>query len=172
MRTASLLVLLLAWAAATPAAAQRHPLVPVAQLGFVGDRAPALTGGVRWTYTPTPRPVRDPATGMFRPVVVRWYAQALATAGVTFAGGDPVGFTAVGSAGVLRPIAAGPVAGAGLVAVGSLGPDALGPAVRVETSFRALGLQAGALWFEGGGGPRAVVTADVTVSFVCDLFGC
>jgi hypothetical protein len=172
MRTASILALLLACAAGAPAAAQRHPLVPVAQLGFVGDLAPALTGGVRWTYTPTPQPVRDPATGMFRPVVVRWYAQALATAGVTFAEGDPVGFTAVGSAGVLRPIGAGPVAGAGVVALASLGPDALGPAVRVETSFRALGVQAGALWFTEGDSPRAAVTVDVAVSFVCDLVGC
>jgi hypothetical protein len=170
MRTACILALLLA-CAGTPAAAQRHPLVPVAQLGFVGDRAPALTGGVRWTYTPTPRPVRD-ENGMFRPVVVRWYAQALATAGVTFAQGDPVGFTAVGSAGVLRPIGAGPIAGAGLVGVGSLGPDALGPAVRLDTSFHALGVQAGVMWFEEGDSPRAVVTVDVAVSFVCDLVGC
>ena len=171
MRTACILALLLACAGA-PAAAQRHPLVPVAQLGFVGDLAPALTGGVRWSYTPTPRPVRDPATGTFRPVVVRWYAQALATAGVTFAGGDPVGFTAVGSAGVLRPIGAGPIAGAGLVAVGSLGPDAVGPAVRLDTSFHALGVQAGVLWFAEGDSPRAAVTVDVAVSFVCDLVGC
>ena len=170
MRTVCLLALLLV-CARTPAAAQRHPWVPVAQLGFVGDWAPALTGGVRWTYAPTPRPVRD-ENGMFRPVVVRWYAQALATAGVTFADGDPVGFTAVGSAGVLRPIGAGPIAGAGVVAVGSLGPDALGPAVRLDTSFHALGVQAGVLWFAEGDSPRAAVTVDVAMSLVCDLVGC
>lgn len=172
MRNASLLVLALACAAASPAPAQRYPLTPVAQVAFVGEVEPAVTAGVRWTYTPVPQPVRDPATGMFRPVAARWSLQALATAGVTFAEGDPVGFTALGSAGVLLPRGAGAVSGVGLVAMGSFQPNAVGPAVRVETSFRALGAQAGLLWFEGGGGPRPAVAVDVAVAFLCDLFGC
>lgn len=180
MRIVSLAGLLAALAAAAPASSQehpfvefaeRHPLIPVAQLGFVGDPAPALTAGGRWIYRPTPRPKRDPVTGLIPPVKSTWFTEVLATGGVTFAEGDPVGFTGVGSVGVMRPLATGPLIGAGVVALGSLHPDALGPAIRVETSFHALAGQAGVVWFREGG-PRAALTVDVASSLVCDLRGC
>ena len=171
MRLALPLLCALACAAVAPAAAQ-SPLTPVLQLGFMGALEPALTGGARWTYAPTPRPRRDPRTGVFLPVSASWYLAALGTAGVTFAEGDPAGFTAVASAGVLRPIATGAISGVGLMALGSFHPDGVGPAVRVETSFRAVGAQAGLLWLEDRDTPRAAVTLDVTTAFVCDLFGC
>ena len=171
MRLALALLCALSCAAVTPAVAQ-SPLTPLAQLGFLGAFEPAITGGARWTYSPTPQPRRDPQTGMFLPVSARWYLTALGTAGVTFAEGDPVGFTAVASAGVLRPIATGMISGAGLMALGSLHPNGVGPSVRVETSFRALGAQAGLLWLADHDTPRAAVTIDVTTAFVCDLFGC
>jgi hypothetical protein len=172
MRNALLLLWLLTCGAAGTAASQSRPLTPVAQLGFMGAFEPAVTGGARWSYTPTPQPRRNPRTGMSDPVSASWSFEALATAGVSFAEGDPVGFTAIGSAGVLRPIGTGTLSGVGLMALGSLSPNGIGPAVRVETSFRALGAQAGLLWLEHRSGPRAAVTIDVEVAFVCDLIGC
>ena len=171
MRLALPLLCALTCAAVAPAVAQ-GPLTPVVQLGFMGALEPAVTGGARWTYAPTPQPRRDPQTGMFLPVSARWYLTALGSAGVTLAGEDPVELTAIGSAGVLRPIATGPISGVGLMALGSFHPDGVGPAVRVETSFRALGAQAGLLWLEGHDSPRAAVTLDVTTAFLCDLFSC
>ena len=170
MRTALLLLCLLGCGAGQ-ALAQARPLTPIAQLGFIGDLAPALTAGARWTYTPTPEPRRDPNTGMFLPVSATWSFETLATAGVTFAEGDPVGLTAIGSAGFLRPIGTGSISGVGLMALGSLNPNGIGPSVRVESSFRALGLQAGVLWLDERS-PRAAVTVDVTAAFICDLAGC
>ena len=62
--------------------------------------------------------------------------------------------------------------GVGLMALGSLNPNGIGPAVRLETSFRAIGLTAGVLWFDERSSPRAAVTLDVTTAFLCDLAGC
>ena len=172
MRTKIVLLCALVLGLPAQAPAQLRPLTPLLQLGFVGDLAPAVTAGARWTYTPTPQPRRDPQTGMFTPVSATWYFEALGTAGVTFAGDDPVELTAVGSAGFLRPIASGTISGIGLMALGSFNPTGLGPSVRLETSFRAIGVQAGVLWFEGPRGARAAVTMDVATALICDLAGC
>ena len=171
MRAARVALCLLTCGAADPALAQTRPLTPLVQLGFVGDVAPSVGFGARWTYTPTPEPRRDPATGMFDPVSATWSFEALGAAGITFAGDDPVEATATASAGFLRPISSGTVSAVGLMALGSLNPTGIAPALRVETSFRAIGLQAGVLWFEEGSGPRAAVTVDVTTAFICDLVG-
>lgn len=160
--------------AAAPAAAQGGTAAPILQAGFVGTVRPALTAGVRWTYTPPPGEPRMDENGDPVPVPAALSLQLLASAGVTFAEprGQPVDFTALGSAALLIPHASGPVRGWGPALMGSFRPDAVGPGVRVETSFGALGAQAGVLWPLRGGDPSAAVTVDLSAAFLCDVVGC
>jgi hypothetical protein len=155
-----------------PAAVHATPPQPIADLGFVGTWRPAITGGVRWTYTPVSKPTRDPDTGMVRPIEPGWSLQATMTGGVTFARveGDDVSLTALVGAGGLRPISGGPISGFGPILLTSSHPEGIGPALRVEAAFHALGLQMGPMWLRHHRGPSLVVTADVLFATIRDVF--
>ncbi len=156
----------------TVSLAQSTPPQPIVQLGFIDDWRPAITGGIRWTYTPLPRPSRDSATGMIRTLKPGWSLQTLASGGITFARphGDVVAPTLLLQVGGLAPRSTGVLAGWGPTLLGSVNPHAIGPAIRGELAFHALGFHVGMLWFRHVKGPRLAVTADVLFATIEDIF--
>ncbi|HET6762449.1 MAG TPA: hypothetical protein VFH27_02225 [Longimicrobiaceae bacterium] len=152
--------------AGTPAAAQGVVLTPQAGVGLVGAWHPTVSGGFRASHTPVPEIRRGP-DGRMRPVTGGPTYELIASAGATFFQGAH--FTALGQAAYLRPVAAGPVSLWGPVAFGAYHPDAVGGGLRVESSFRAVGLTAGPVWARHQNGPRAAVLADVSLYFLRDL---
>jgi hypothetical protein len=172
MRTRATLPLLLALvcagAAPRPAEAQVNRLLWVVQTGYVGDALVAT--GFRWIYTPAPRVTTDPVTGMVQPVTSRSSLHASATGGVSVGGGRErtIDWIALGSAGVVRPIGVGPISGVGVVAMGALQPDGVGPGVRLETGFQAIGVNAGVLF--GDGPTRGAAAIDLSGIFLRDIF--
>lgn len=114
--------------------------------------------------TPEPsRPGAGPATLQVR----NWFVHA-AVAGALNTGDvdTPIGY---GQMGVVRRVLWGPFDRAGLLAVGSLGPKGLGPALRFEALNGVVGIQPGWMWFEGErNGPT--LTIDISFALIGDLF--
>lgn len=78
----------------------------------------------------------------------------------------PIGY---GQLGLMRRVHLGPIDRAGLLAVGSLGPEGLGTALRFEALNGIVGIQPGWIWFQGEhNGPTLAV--DVSLAFIVDLF--
>jgi len=165
MRRPVLFLLALALAG-SPAAAQGVVLTPQAGVGFVGSWHPTVSGGFRGSYTPVAGIRRGP-DGRMLPITASPTYEVIASAGATFV--DGAHFTALGQAAYLRPVAAGAISLWGPVAFGGYHPDVIGGGLRVETSFRAVGLTAGPVWARHQGGPRAAVLADVSLYFIRDL---
>ena len=99
--------------------------------------------------------------------VRNWFLHA-AVAGALNTGdvNAPIGY---GQVGVVRRAHLGPIDRAGLLAVGSLGPKGLGPALRFEALNGTVGIQPGWMWFEGHrNGPT--LTVDISLALVGDIF--
>lgn len=166
MRRLAPLVLSLVLAAAPVRAAAQVNVLPQVGVGFVGSGHPTVSGGFRFSHTPVAGIRRD-ARGRILPVTASNTVEVIASAGATFWNGTH--FTALGQAAYMMPVAAGPVSLWGPAAFGVYRPDAVGGGVRVETSFRAVGLTAGPVWLRHESGPRVAVLADVSLSFIRDL---
>jgi hypothetical protein len=162
------LFLLLAGTGVQTAHAQVNRALWLVQIGYVGDAV--LATGLRWVYAPAPQVRTDPTTGMTLPVSSRTSLHASATGGVSLGGHGErdVDWTGQGSLGFVKPMATGPLSGAGLIAMGSLQPDGVGPGLRVESGFHAFGLNAGVLFDHHTA--RFAATFDIAAVFLSDLF--
>jgi hypothetical protein len=101
-----------------------------------------------------------------------WSLRALLSAGVTFASPREyaVDMTGFGYFGALRDVDLGPLNRAGVVAVGSINPNAAGLAARVEAPARVAGLQAGWVRMFDDETHRVVGGIDVSFGFLwCDV---
>jgi hypothetical protein len=168
MRNFLPLSLLLLLASAAPGTAQVNRAVWIVEAGYVESAVVAT--GFRWIFTPAPVERVDPVSGMTLPVTSRTSLHASGSGGISVAGGRDrtVDWTALASLGFVRPIGVGPISGIGLLAMGSLQPDAAGPGVRVESGFRALGLNAGVLFADGA--THAAAVLDISGVFLRDIF--
>jgi hypothetical protein len=74
-----------------------------------------------------------------------------------------------GQVGVVRRVHLGPFDRAGLLVVGSLGPNGLGPALRLEALNGVVGIQPGWMWLDGDRhGPTLAV--DISFALIGDVF--
>ncbi|MBC7788804.1 MAG: hypothetical protein H7Z74_02560 [Anaerolineae bacterium] len=125
--------------------------IPVINLAMVGDVRPALTFGVLWVKSLTPPPVPT-GEGPAPIVEPRWSLRGHISAGITFAhrrgeessdthtGPSP---TALAYFGLLHEISLPLFNRVGAVVLGSGNPNAIGPALHLEGSSRALALNLG-----------------------------
>ena len=98
-----------------------------------------------------------------------WMLTGMVGAGANFRPADGgVDLLLQAHMGVLRRTGSELVSRAGLVVVGYLPAEAIGPAARVGAFSGAVELQAGAL--RAGGGWRGHIALDVSGRFICDLF--
>lgn len=170
-------VLALASVLTTPGIAQaRCPLgtcSPRVGVAMVGDWAPNVTLGVFWTKTLTPPPALPvPGAGPAAIVESHWSLRALLSAGPTFASPREyaIDMTGFGYFGALRDVELGPLNRAGVVAVGSINPNAAGLAARVEAISRVAGVQLGWVRAFDGDVNRMFGSLDVSFGFLaCDI---
>jgi hypothetical protein len=156
----------------TPSPAHALDVLPPtyrAQASCVGRLAPAITAGLETRIllgsVPLPRPGHGPVHATAR----NWMISLAAGGGITFAKprGDVFTPTAFAQAGVLRRLAGDLEPRVGLVAVGWVRPEALGPAVRFEAKD-AFGAQAGWLFIRRGR-DGAFLSVDVSIPLIRDI---
>jgi hypothetical protein len=99
--------------------------------------------------------------------VRNWLLHAAVAGALNTADVDtPIGY---GQLGLVRRAHLGPFDRVGVLAVGSLGPKGLGPALRFEALNGIVGIQPGWMWFEGSrNGPT--LTVDISLALIGDIF--
>lgn len=127
-------------------------LLAVGNVAFPAVRRPSLTGGMLWQLSLSPiRTVTEDGMQVRRPP--SWYLHTQATAGVSFDSNpgeeeDALGFGAFAQLGLVRRIDPTPISSAGVALQGMLGPQGLGPVLRVEL-LDNIGIQVGWITFPG-----------------------
>ena len=146
------------------------PPIPRTQLSFVTKLRPAITAGVE-TKIPLGATASAPPAegGPVRRHVRDWELALAGGGGVTFARprGNAITPTAFAEAGLMRRLPGGMEARAGLVAVGWLRPEAIGPAVRFEAAD-AFGAQLGWLLVRDRA-DGVVLSLDCSIALIRDL---
>jgi hypothetical protein len=152
---------------ATPAAAQSVRV----QVPWVAGEVAGMLAGVegRLPLGPEPEiPLPTPGGGPVEVPTRDWMLTGMAGAGANFRPSDGgVELLLQAHVGVLRRTGSDLVSRAGVVVVGYLLPEAIGPAAHINAFAGAVGLQAGAL--RQGGGWRGHIALDVSGRFICDL---
>lgn len=122
-----------------------------AQVSCVGRLAPAITAGFERRIPLGSLPLPQPGSGGLDVTARDWFISFGAGGGITFAKprGDAITPTAFAQVGVLRRLSGSLEPRVGLVAVGWVRPEALGPAVRFEVEDN-FGAQAGWMFIRRG----------------------
>jgi hypothetical protein len=141
-----------------------------AQVSCVGRLAPAFTVGLETRIPLGSLPLPRPGGGPVRVTTRNWMISLAAGGGITFAKprGDVITPTAFAQAGVLRRLSGDLEPRVGLLAVGWVRPEALGPAVRFEAKD-AFGAQAGWLFIRRGR-DGLLLSVDVSLALIRDIF--
>ena len=156
----------------TPRSALSLDILPPsyrAQVSCVGRLAPAITAGMELRIPLGSLPMPRPGGGPVRTTTRNWMISLAGGGGVTFAKprGDVIAPTAFAQAGVLRRLRGNIEPRVGLLAVGWVRPEALGPAVRFEAKD-VFGAQAGWLFFRRGH-DGLLVSVDVSFALIRDI---
>lgn len=141
-----------------------------AQVSCVGRLAPAVTAGFERRMLLGSVPLPRPGGGPVRATARNWMISFAAGGGITFAKprGDAITPTAFAQAGVLRRLGGELAPRVGLVAVGWVRPEAIGPAVRFE-AMDLFGAQVGWQFIRRSRNGLAL-SVDVSFGLIRDLF--